>query len=157
MKLLVLFSLLFAGVVYDPALVAQSNNKQSITSSQTSTVSIIKTESIEFVGQSDVLLRQHDAGSNRASGSTSICITSFSNSAKITLSTDNDEGFVLTEANGGGHIPYQAKLLATPSSNDAACIHGQQYQLNVAIPESLYNTALPGSYTAILTIIIATE
>jgi hypothetical protein len=157
MKLLVLFSLLFSGVVYDSALAAQPDNKHSVTSSETIRVSITKTDSVEFVGQSDVLLRQLDTGSNRVTGSTSICITSFSNITNITLAADNDNGFMLTEADSGNRIPYQANLLSAPLNNSAACQHGQYFQLNLTVPESIYNTALSGNYTATLSIIIATE
>lgn len=157
MKLLVLISLLFAGVVYNSTLAAIPDNKHTVTFSQTARVSMTKTDSVEFVGLSDVLLRQLDTGSNRVTGSTSICITSFSNTTTITLAADNDNGFMLTEADSGNRIPYQATLLSAPLNNSAACQHGQNFQLNLTVPESMYSTALPGNYTATLSIIIASE
>jgi len=73
------------------------------------------------------------------------------------LAADNDNGFMLTEADSGNRIPYQATLLSAPLNNSAACQHGQNFQLNLTVPESMYSTALPGNYTATLSIIIASE
>lgn len=157
MKPLVLFSVLFAGAIYHSAHAAQPEYKRPATSSQTSTVSIVKTDSIKFVGQSNIVLQQKIEGTSPATGFTSICITSLSNRSTITLSTNNDKQFILTNDNSGSPIPYNAQLQAAPLSDKTACKHGQYFQLNLSIPETIYNTATSGIYTDTLTITIAAE
>ncbi len=156
MKPLVLFSLMVLGVINHSVQAAQPTNKSSAKSSQTSTVSIVKTETIEFFGHNDILLEQNAAQSSPASASTLMCISSSSSSAAITLSTANDE-FELRDRSSGNSIPYSAEVVKTQSNKSADCQHGQQYKLNFLVPQKKYNSALPGNYTDTLTITIAAE
>ncbi len=156
MKPLVLLSLIVLGGMNHSVQAAQPINKSPIKSSQTSTVSIIKTETIEFVGQNEVLLQQQSTQSGSASGSTLMCVSSSSSDAEITLSTAND-GFTLRDEISGNSIPYKASLSVTQQNNSAECQHGRQYKLSLSVPQNLYNSALPGNYTDTLTITIAAE